>query len=330
MNCSPFLNWREDSRDSIHSKAVIFRSLVATLKSHPALDVSLEAKAVEFLQDEEPQSQSSADAFLGSFESSSGDSSTSFVQCIAVLISSGSQAITTTAMKMLSNLIWLCSDDNLLLLVKADLISELVITLNPQSLSFTEAVDIHTYLISTITYPLRLTTPEVLTSLTYQDDNEQQAACGTILKQVLAPSEKYIWHLCVNRYSIIDDDMSENFLLLLARLLQICPSYQQTMDFVLHLPVLLTIPSCLAFFEKDESIRYCLLSMIDNQREWNKKGGEQRQMWKTVHRMLRLEGIEDVIEGKQRNDRKTDLERLIVTDSIEWYNLQGLNHPEWE
>ncbi|KAK2960903.1 hypothetical protein BLNAU_3990 [Blattamonas nauphoetae] len=39
-------------------------------------------------------------------------------------------------------------------------------------------------------------------------------------------------------------------------------------------------------------------------REFNNKGVDQRQMWQTVHRMLRMEGIEDVIETKLQHDKE--------------------------
>ncbi|KAK2942377.1 hypothetical protein BLNAU_22720 [Blattamonas nauphoetae] len=206
-------------------------------------------------------------------------------------------------MGMLDSSIWNCSPKVHLALVKADLIPQLINTLNPQSLPFAETVDLHANLMKTITYSLWLATPYYLRQLKTNDRNEQQAVCETILKQVLSPSEKYICHLCVNRYSIIDGDQSESLMAILAQLLEISPYYQPTMDLVVHLPVFLTIPSCLSFFDSDLTIRAFLSVMIDIQREWNKQGGEYRQMWKSVHRMLRMEGTEDVIEEKLQNDR---------------------------
>ncbi|KAK2954140.1 hypothetical protein BLNAU_10957 [Blattamonas nauphoetae] len=283
MDCSPFLNWMGDRRDSIHSKAIVFMSLVATVKSQPA--------------------------------------------CIMVLISSGSQALTTAAMEMLSNLLLYCSPKTLLSLVKADLISEFVSTLNPQSLSFPEADDIHINAMDIIRLSVSRPTPNGLQQFGIEDDDEQQAVHETVLRQVLAPSEKYICHLCTNRYSIVDGLQSTLFLVLLAKLLRIYPSYQPTMNFVLHIPVVLTIPSCLTFFNTDGSIWYFLSSMIDTQREWNEKGGEERQTWKTVLQMLSMEGIEDVVEEKLQNDKQTDPGRSILDSSIEWNNLLGMHFP---
>ncbi|KAK2950724.1 hypothetical protein BLNAU_14395 [Blattamonas nauphoetae] len=233
-------------------------------------------------------------------------------------------------MLMLNNLVQRCSPEVRLTLVKADLIPRLISTINPLSLSFAEAADIHTNLMEIVWSSLWLATPYGLASLKIEDGNEQQAVHETVLKQVLSPSEEYIYHLCVNRYSIIDGEQSLNFLAILARLSHVSPFYQPTLDFVVHMPVFLTIPSCLAFFEYDHSIYIFLVIMNTSQRKWNEQGRETRQMWKTVLWMLRMEGFEDVIEEKLHNDRKEYYGRYIVARSIDWNDLLGMNVPEQE
>ncbi|KAK2945936.1 hypothetical protein BLNAU_19153 [Blattamonas nauphoetae] len=152
--CSPdssaFLNWDENKPGSVDEMAVIYRSLAATVKSQHALDDSLEAKAVKLLYCIAPRSEESADAFLSNFASSSDYSLTDFITSIIVLVSTSSQIMIATAMEMLNDLPTNCSTLNTLALVKADVIPQLIITLNSQSLSFAEAVDIHTGLMSTI------------------------------------------------------------------------------------------------------------------------------------------------------------------------------------
>ncbi|KAK2954146.1 hypothetical protein BLNAU_10963 [Blattamonas nauphoetae] len=325
--CYPFLNWDEYNNKHQHENAIIFRSLVATVKLQPALDDSLEAKAVNFLNTVDPNEGESADAFLGSFASLSHEPSTEFVQSMIVLVSSASEVITTTTMKVLKNLIWFISAKLNLTLVKADLIPQLILTLNPLSLSFAEAEDIHTSLISTITWSAWLSTPDGLRQLEIEDQNEQQVVHKTVFQQVVAPSAKYISHLCVNRNSIIDGDQSKFFLELLSHLLRISSYYQPTMDCVFRIPVFLTIPSCLTFFEHDKTIWYFLYRMNNTQLYWNKTRGKVRQMWKTVHRVLRMEGIEDVIAQKLQNDGNGDWGQNIVVQSIEWKGLLGMNLP---
>ncbi|KAK2945937.1 hypothetical protein BLNAU_19154 [Blattamonas nauphoetae] len=218
MDCSPFLNWNEKRPVSEHEQGVVFRSLVATLKLHPALDVSLEAKSVKFLESVFFVDGTSVAAFLGCDGRTTDKYSTDFIQSIVVLISSPNRAITTATMKILGSLIWSCSAEVRLALIKAELIPQIINTLNPLSLSFTEAEDLHINLIKIIGSSLRLMTQDALTYLTIEDRNGQPAVHETVLKQVLIPSEKYIWHLCSNRYSIIDGILSLTFMFLLAQL----------------------------------------------------------------------------------------------------------------
>ncbi|KAK2959920.1 hypothetical protein BLNAU_5117 [Blattamonas nauphoetae] len=107
-------------------------------------------------------------------------------------------------MKILRTQIRDCSTKHYYTLVKADLIPQLIVTLNPQSLSFAEKAKIHTCLIRIIADCFWLTTPDCFEELECEDPSEQQAARETVLKQVVAPSEQYLRHLCVNRYSRSD------------------------------------------------------------------------------------------------------------------------------
>ncbi|KAK2952937.1 putative Carbon catabolite-derepressing protein kinase [Blattamonas nauphoetae] len=288
------------------------------------------AKAMKFLESVPPIGQPQTDAFLNNFKQTSDESLENFVECIVVLMSAPSQAIPTATMMLLKNLIYHCSTNVNLSLVKANLIRQLINTLNPLSLSWIEAADIHTNLLAAIIESVWLATPDGLTLLGIEDDDEQQAVHATILKQVLMPSEEYIRHLCVNRFSIVDGDQSLNFLALLAQIIQICPSYRPTMKIVLHMPVFLAIPSCLTFFEYDEAIWSFLSSMVYTQREWNKQKGKYRRMWKEVQRMLRMEGMEDVIVEKLQNDKITACGGWIASASIEWNNLLGMNLPAFQ
>ncbi|KAK2946896.1 hypothetical protein BLNAU_18195 [Blattamonas nauphoetae] len=62
------------------------------------------------------------------------------------------------------------------------------------------------------------------------------------------------------------------------------------------------------------------------QRRCNEGSEEVRQMGKKMHRMLEMEGIEDVMEEKLRNDRN-GFGDFVIPKSIEWNNLQGMNVP---
>ncbi|KAK2945097.1 hypothetical protein BLNAU_19995 [Blattamonas nauphoetae] len=270
----------------------------------------------------------SIDDLLTSLALSSDESLTDFVRCIGVLVSSASKVITTAAVKMLKTLHSYCLTKINLSLVKADLITLLINTLNTLSFSLAEAADLHNCLIHLIANSLWLATPSGHDQLTIKDRNERLAVLETVLKQVVTPSEKYLCHLCVNRFSIIDGGLSKEFVILLTRLLGISPSYQPTIEIVLHIPVVLTIASCLAYFENDSSIWTFLIYMVHLQREWNRTQGTARQQWKTMHRMLRMEGIEDGLEAKLKNDRNGYNGGSIVINSIKWNNQLSMNLPD--
>ncbi|KAK2948239.1 hypothetical protein BLNAU_16858 [Blattamonas nauphoetae] len=189
MDNSSFLNWTYTRNESDTQKAIVFQSLVATLKSQDALDDSLEAKADTFLKSVKPDGKESAEAFLHSFGGTTADSLTDFVQSIGVLISSPYQNITRATMKMLTTLQSNCSFQIRLSLVKADLIPQLISTLNPQSISFAGTLDIHNNLIYLINNFNWIAAPYGLASLEITDENGQQVVHETVFQQVLAPSE---------------------------------------------------------------------------------------------------------------------------------------------
>ncbi|KAK2953976.1 hypothetical protein BLNAU_11078 [Blattamonas nauphoetae] len=318
----------DKSLDSEEEKAVVFRSLVATVKLQPVLDDSLEAKAVRFLESIHLQDGGEpADAFLGRLAFVPDESLTDFIQSILVLISTPSQPIIKASMKMLDSLFASSSKTIRLALVQADLIPRLFIALNVQSISFAETVSIHVRLLKMLRHSLWLQTPHGLSELEIKDGNAQQTVHETVLKQVFAPSEKYICHLCANRYSIVGGDVSYDFMTFLCDLVDISQNYGPAVDFVLHMPVVLTIPSCLAFIDDDYSISYLLSLLVVQARKWNETRGAQRQMGKTVDRVLRMEGIDEVTEGTLRNDQKAYSGARVVSQSIKWNNLLGMNLP---
>ncbi|KAK2947849.1 hypothetical protein BLNAU_17269 [Blattamonas nauphoetae] len=189
-DCSLFMNWNKGCLKSDGEVAAVFRSLVATLKSHPSLDDSLEGKAVTLLKSVSPRNLKSTTAFLHSFASNSDESLSIFIQCIVVLISSPSPIITTATMRMLKVLMSNCTVGVRLALAKADLIPQLINTLNPHSLSLAESLAIHISLLHILNNSFSLATPDGLKYLDIEDRNEQQAVHEVVLQQVLAPSEK--------------------------------------------------------------------------------------------------------------------------------------------
>ncbi|KAK2946482.1 hypothetical protein BLNAU_18587 [Blattamonas nauphoetae] len=234
-------------------------------------------------------------SFLDRLTSTTDESLAEFVQSTGVLLSSPNRAIITATMDIFEFLIWSYPKKLHLALVNANLIPLIIDSLNVLSLSLTEEVDIHTSVMSVITCSFLLTTHVYVEDLETEDADEQQSVHETVLKKVLISSY-----------------------------------YQPTMDFIHQMPVGLTIPSYLTFFEDDESICNTLFSMNKFMQEWNETKGKSRQMWKTVDRVLRMEGIEDVIEGKLQNDQNEYFGGRIIVRSIDLSGQQGINAPKLE
>ncbi|KAK2949806.1 hypothetical protein BLNAU_15288 [Blattamonas nauphoetae] len=328
IDCVPFLSWPGNQEGSWFGQTVVFQSLVAALKLQPALDVSLEAKAAKFLESMNTPYEELVDDPLSTHLLFSDGSFTDFVKSILVLLSSPNQVIKTATVKMLKTVVLMCSAPLRLVLIKADLIGQLVVTLNPFSVSLPDSEHLHSKFLSIIHLSVLLATPRSLKELKKEDPDEQQSVRETVLKQVLAPSEKYFSHLCVNRFSIVEGDMSTSFMTLLSQLLQISSHCQQTKEFVLTLPVFLATSSCLSFFETDSSIYSFLSYLVDTQQKWKKQDRDVHQSEATILRSLRMEGIDDVIEEKLVNDRSSYYANCLVVNSLEWSNMLGMNFSE--
>ncbi|KAK2943637.1 hypothetical protein BLNAU_21427 [Blattamonas nauphoetae] len=164
-DCSAILDWYEEKLESEHEIVVVYQSLVATVQFQPMSDVALEAKAVQFLE--------------SVFGRTTDESSTNFLQSILVLLSSTSRTITIAAMNLLRSLFIRNSHKVKLALVKADLLPRLINILHPLSLSFVDAIDIRTGLLTFIDMSVWLATPHYLTQQGIEDRNEQQDVLET-------------------------------------------------------------------------------------------------------------------------------------------------------
>ncbi|KAK2951358.1 hypothetical protein BLNAU_13737 [Blattamonas nauphoetae] len=310
--------------ESKNEKARKLRSLADAVQAQPVLDDSQKIEAERFLNSLNLWKEKVIDAFLSNFGQSSVDSSRSFIQIILVLISSADKDISNAAIGMLKRLILRCSAKTRLSLVQTTMIPQLITILNPVFLSFARTSDIHPSLLSIISNSFKLATPDGLTELEIENHDEQQAVSETIFQQVLVPSENYLGHLCVN-YKSIHEWHIDAFQRVLGQLLRISPYYQPTMELVLQMPIIHTIPSCLTFFETDKLILFLLFDITNSYEEWNTARGEFRRMWKTIHRMLRKEGMEDVLEEKLLNDKKVSNGTKIVDWSITLNDQQGMH-----
>ncbi|KAK2954253.1 hypothetical protein BLNAU_10752 [Blattamonas nauphoetae] len=200
--------------------------------------------------------------------------------------------------RLLLRLVANSSPQLLLSLITENLIPQIIISLNPLSLSVGDVLEIHARLISIIDSQVRLATPRRLNSLKIEHQRDQQSVHETVLHHLLVPSEAYLRTLCTNRILFVDGNPSEKLMCLFAQLLQICAYYQPTMDFVLNLPVVLTITSYLPFVEAELSLWFFLDVSISSLKEWNKERGDVHRLGTRIFHSLRMEGIDDVSEQR--------------------------------
>ncbi|KAK2956510.1 hypothetical protein BLNAU_8564 [Blattamonas nauphoetae] len=204
-------------------------------------------------------------------------------------------------MEMLNHLFCRCTPQFRLKLIEAQLIPQIIISLKPQSPVVRETVLINASLLHIIASSLDLATQEGLTLLKIEPNHGLQTVFQTVHSQVLVPSKSYIHHLYQRRFSITDTDLLSNFLNLISRLLQISPYYQRTMDFVLNMPIILTIPSCLTFFDDDADMMFRFEFIDDTRCKWNKQAESIRRSETILIRSLRMEGFDDVSEQRLLN-----------------------------
>ncbi|KAK2953282.1 hypothetical protein BLNAU_11745 [Blattamonas nauphoetae] len=228
-------------------------------------------------------------------------------------------------MKLLRDLIYRCSDKIRLALVKADLVPQLINTLNLQYLFFAEVVDIRSYLMCILSRIVWLSTPVGLAHLRCKDDDDKQSVRETILDR----GRETVDHFHEFSYQTPPNMSSLSF----AEAVDIHVSLLQ----IIIYPLLLATPDGLKNLRNEDNyeqqavhetvLQQVLVPSENTQQEWNIPRGNKRQMGKAVDQMLRMEGIEDASEGRLRNDRNGTWGGDILDKSISWSNTHDMNLP---
>ncbi|KAK2961991.1 hypothetical protein BLNAU_3047 [Blattamonas nauphoetae] len=238
-----------------------------------------------------------------------------FVTTINILLSTDNITIVETTLYTINHLVPMCSRNVQFGLLNADLVPQLISSLQPLTRSFKYPQNIHSDLLSIIGRFLWLATPSNDAYAEIDDHTEQQAVHETLLKHVLLPSKDYIRQICHTRTVFIDHVFWPDFMTCVAQIILICPFYQPTMDYVLDLPLIFTMITSNDFNDSDES-RACFLGEIaDAQEEWDKHDKEIRRMGTIINRSLRMEGSEDQIEQMLQSVRSQPREGYIVSYS---------------
>ncbi|KAK2950818.1 putative Ubiquitin-conjugating enzyme E2 29 [Blattamonas nauphoetae] len=326
-----FLHWEEQPIVTPSERLTIYLSLVHVVKMKCVFSSSLEDKAVSFLKEIKPDNEKDVNSFiLDLVPSSLPESSCAFVESVVELISVPNKRIIIAALELVSNIVVYSAKPTLLILVSSGLIPKVVTSLNIFSLSFKEAEMIHHSLILIILAPVYYSKDMALGSLDSACPEIHQTFRETLHKSVILPTEGYIRHLCNNRYLIKDYFQSNFFVNLLLQLLAASLCHPSTMELALSLPICLTIPSALTFFEHDIPSLGLSVETSIKKRPWMRLNGEMQDPCGIVLRLLRSEGIDDVLEQRLNNDITEDKGREVVKSTINWNNLLGMNLNELE
>ncbi|KAK2950690.1 hypothetical protein BLNAU_14361 [Blattamonas nauphoetae] len=328
---SAFLDWDGQQIDSVSDRSTIYCSLVQMVKNEPALDPSLEDKAVSFLEQIKLDSANDVDSFIsGIVPSSLPESSRDFIESIVELISGHSKPVLNAAMTFVRDLAFRSSNNTILKLVKDGLIPQIISSLDLFSLPFTCAEEVHSSLLGILYNSIQKSTNHSLETLQLHDANEQQELRETVHNQVLLPSEAYLRHICANHYSIKHHTQLYYYMILLPQLLDVSPYYEPTLVFVLNLPVCLTLTSTMTVVDFDEAIWCSLFVHTITQHARMNASGEALERHHILLRSLKMEGIEDIIEQRLKNDIGGDNGQEIATTDIKWNNMLGMNVKKLE
>ncbi|KAK2942863.1 hypothetical protein BLNAU_22224 [Blattamonas nauphoetae] len=250
-----------------------------------------------------------------------------FVKSIATLISTSNQRIIESTIEMLESQLWKCDHDLKLNLLDTDLIPHLLTSLHAPSISFTGAKDIHSRLISILDSFLMSVIPTILITVRQTEPDRRLQIYGTVLKQVLVPSEQYCRYLCACRFSIVEGGQADNFVSLLARLIEICPEHHPTRDFVLALPVSFAISSCLMSIECQVAMFKLMSGMVDALIDQIDESPQLRQSKAIILRSLKMEGFDDVVEPHALTVGVEKWRWLVYSYSAKLHIASGANVP---
>ncbi|KAK2958838.1 hypothetical protein BLNAU_6087 [Blattamonas nauphoetae] len=162
-----FLNLDPNSNLSFDDKSTIYRSLVALVKGQYPFDMTLQNKAVQFLESLEPQwgDQDQATKLVTDLAPSSNGSPSCFVESILILLSSSHPTVAAAASSFMFETILFLSAEIRLQLVESDLIASMLATVQPQRLPITGNENIIGNLVGTLVYSVLLASPDSLVDL---------------------------------------------------------------------------------------------------------------------------------------------------------------------
>ncbi|KAK2960032.1 hypothetical protein BLNAU_4915 [Blattamonas nauphoetae] len=322
-----FLNYEPNSELSYTDKSAIYCSLVALVKVEHPFDNALQDRAARFLIDLEQDwrfEPDLPDRLVTELVPSSAGSPSGFVESIVTLLSSPRSRIVVAAISFLHKTTMNSTHATRCRLMKSDLVSKVLATVQPQTLPISGNEPIFDNLIKIIERIIGLASPDSLSELGITSATDAFNHREMIFPKVLLPSSQFVTFLISNQY-ILSGDLINSFMYLLETLLRISPFHRQTLEFVIASPIVMAFSTRLSSIRDDWCLRNILVNINESLEIWTTESPEVSQSGQRMRQALFSEGFEDTLEQKMIHEKSRSYGIRYVANCHTISQLLGSN-----
>ncbi|KAK2960151.1 hypothetical protein BLNAU_5034 [Blattamonas nauphoetae] len=314
---------------SFEDKSAIYNSLVALVKAGYPFDDALQERAVRLLWILEPQWNTPVAAKLVTeLVPSSAKPPSGFVESILTLLSSLHSRVVAAAVSFLSETALKASHAIRCPLMKSDVVTKVLATVQPHTLPISGNERMLNKLIKIIILSLQLAIPYYVGKLNITTALETHNHREMIFQKVVLPSSQFVTFLISNRY-VLNGDLLDSYMELLRTLIQIGTYHDPTLEFVLASPIAMAFSSCVSIVEGDYDLWMTLININGSLAIWKNEGSEVAQFGQRMMEALFSEGFEDTLEQMMKYDKSGDYGIRLVEASHSISKLLGSNVPKW-
>ncbi|KAK2960132.1 hypothetical protein BLNAU_5015 [Blattamonas nauphoetae] len=300
---------------SFEDKSAVYNSLVTLVKVGYPFNKTLQDRAAGFLEGLDPHRNKQVVAKLVTdLVPSSTGSDSGFVTSITTLLSSPHSTVVAATLSFLYNTI-IPSSTIQCQLVGSDLISKVLATLQPHTLTISGNEEIYDNLIWIVDTSISLTHPDYFLDFDTISAIDQFNHHEMIFQKAVLPSSQFVSFLISNRH-ILNGDVFNDFMDLLRTLIRMCPYHRPTLEFVLASPIVMALPSCTVSVEDAEHLWNILYGLNTTIFLWEREGPEVFQTWKQILPALISESYEDTLEMILRRDNENSYGCFSIIDEI--------------
>ncbi|KAK2957804.1 hypothetical protein BLNAU_7238 [Blattamonas nauphoetae] len=328
-----FLNFDVNSKSSFEDKSTIYCSLVTLVNADYPFDNILQDRAARFSKNLEPRfgDHDHAAKLVTDLVPSSTGPSSGFVASIVTLLSSPHSTVVAAALSFLSKTNRVLSKLPLRLhLVESDIVTKVLATVQPHTLTICGNKAIFDNLNNVIANCLYLASPSSLGELGKIAAVDSFNHREMIFQKVVLPSSQFVTFLISNRRTL-SGDLLHSFMSLLGAFLGICPYHHPTLEFVLASPIAMAFSSCLTHVEDKHCLWVTHFNINFSLNLWTTEGPEVAQSAKRMMQALISECSEDTLEQTLRNEKRGIYGIHVDNICLSLSKLLGLNveFTEW-